>query len=239
MMSAVMEQGISYKTNSFRGPDEIGELLDFVHSRELVGKAFIVVNPEQLDMEMELGENKRLSRKLYWARQVFLEHSYICLLLLDLLLAEDIWDVWHPLRLILAEELSLWRHLLRLVECSPHHISKLVSSSLAVFTDVSSAVVTEFSDDTVVLLKELWLPCLIRERVEWHFGGKSIVGSECPPAALAVAESRPRIICRVQIHRIFQGTADAASLEIETHGGGFGGLKAVGDASRVRDSRVC
>jgi hypothetical protein len=121
--------------------------------------------------------------------------------------------------------------------------------SYAVFTDVSSTVITEFSDDTVVLLIELWLPCLILERIEWHLcgcqqsvtssqpvsvsylSGKSVVGSKCPPAALAVAERGPSIICRTQMDRILQGTAYAASFEIETHGASFGGLQAGRGAS--------
>jgi len=49
-------------------------------------------------------------------------------------------------------------------------------------------------------------------------GRQSIVSSERPAAALAVAEGGASVVCRVEGDGILQCATDAASLKVETHG---------------------
>lgn len=55
MVKFIAENGIEVKTNVFDGLDEIESLLDMVHSGKIQGKAVIIVDPEQIEKEKQLG----------------------------------------------------------------------------------------------------------------------------------------------------------------------------------------
>lgn len=55
MLEMVAEHGISVKTNSFKGIKAIPELIDFVHTGKMAGKAIIIVDEEQVNAEKKQG----------------------------------------------------------------------------------------------------------------------------------------------------------------------------------------
>jgi D-arabinose 1-dehydrogenase-like Zn-dependent alcohol dehydrogenase len=55
MVDLVVKHGITAKIKAFYGLDKIGELVDFVDSGNLLGKALIVLDQAQLDKEKALG----------------------------------------------------------------------------------------------------------------------------------------------------------------------------------------
>jgi propanol-preferring alcohol dehydrogenase len=55
MLDCIAEHGIKAKTNPFRGLDRIEELVAMVHGGKIQGKAVIIVDPEQIEKEKEIG----------------------------------------------------------------------------------------------------------------------------------------------------------------------------------------
>lgn len=55
MLDIIAKHGVKAKTNAFYGLDKIGDLVDMVHDGKILGKAVIVVDPEQLEAEKQLG----------------------------------------------------------------------------------------------------------------------------------------------------------------------------------------
>lgn len=120
-------------------------------------------------------------------------------LLLDLLFPEGVWNIGHPLGLVLAKELALGRHLFRLVEGSPHDVPELVCCLFSIFADICATVITELPCHSIVLLEQLWGPGLVPEALEGDLCGETIVGPECPLAAVAMTERGSGIMERVKL----------------------------------------
>ncbi|KAI0120688.1 chaperonin 10-like protein [Xylariales sp. AK1849] len=55
MLRAVAEHGITVKTNQFQGLEQTKELIELVRSGKLSGKAVVVVDPEQMEAEKNIG----------------------------------------------------------------------------------------------------------------------------------------------------------------------------------------
>jgi propanol-preferring alcohol dehydrogenase len=57
MLDVVAEHGISVKTNTFKGLEEIEQLVHVAESGKMKGKGVIIMNPEQIVKERESGLN--------------------------------------------------------------------------------------------------------------------------------------------------------------------------------------
>ena len=136
--------------------------------------------------------------------------------LLDLPLVKYIRNFWHPSGPVPAKELALGWNLVRLVESPPHDVAELVCSFVLfdgvstrsiqiqlsvtaerkypVFADVRAAVAAKLPRHTILLSVGLGCSVFVLEAVKGDFGGKAIVGSECPSAAVAVAEGCARVV---------------------------------------------
>lgn len=55
---------------------------------------------------------------------------------------------------------------------------------------------------------------MVPEALDGHLGGEAVVGSKGPPAAVAVAQRRARVVVRFEVERIAQPLAYAAALEV-------------------------
>jgi propanol-preferring alcohol dehydrogenase len=57
MLDVVAEYGISVKTNTFKGLEEIEQLVHVAKSGKMKGKGVIIMDPEQIVKERESGLN--------------------------------------------------------------------------------------------------------------------------------------------------------------------------------------
>jgi propanol-preferring alcohol dehydrogenase len=57
MLDVVAEHGISVKTNTFKGLEEIEQLVHVAESGKMKGKGVIIMDPEQIVKERESGLN--------------------------------------------------------------------------------------------------------------------------------------------------------------------------------------
>ncbi|KUI73282.1 Alcohol dehydrogenase [Cytospora mali] len=55
MVRFIAENGVKVKTNVFEGLDKLDDLLEMIHSGKIQGKAVIVIDPEQIEFEKQLG----------------------------------------------------------------------------------------------------------------------------------------------------------------------------------------
>ena len=55
MLDCIAKHGITVTTNPFDGLEKIGELTELAHGGKIKGKAVIVVDPEQIEREKEIG----------------------------------------------------------------------------------------------------------------------------------------------------------------------------------------
>jgi alcohol dehydrogenase, propanol-preferring len=55
MLDCISEHGIKVKVNPFDGLDKIEELVEMIHDGKIQGKAVIIVDPEQIEKEKEVG----------------------------------------------------------------------------------------------------------------------------------------------------------------------------------------
>jgi propanol-preferring alcohol dehydrogenase len=57
MLDVVAEHGISVKTNTFKGLEELEQLVHVAESGKMKGKGVIIKDPEQIVKERESGLN--------------------------------------------------------------------------------------------------------------------------------------------------------------------------------------
>lgn len=57
MLRVIDEHGITVKTNAFNGLGEIEKLVELAESGKMKGKGIIIMDPEQIKKEKEIGAN--------------------------------------------------------------------------------------------------------------------------------------------------------------------------------------